>query len=312
MSWSSRTSLRRTSAIAALGGCALVLAGCGSSAPTSAKGTIAIVAAEDQYGNVAAQVGGRYVSVTSIETNPNTDPHDYEATPSVAATVSTARIVIQNGLGYDSWMGDIESASPSSSRLVIVVQDLLGRKDDTANPHLWYFPMTMPTLANALASRLSRLQPGHAAYFFANERRFDASLSPWLRAIAQFRHRFAGVPVATTEPVADALLQAMGLTDLTPWSLQADIMNGVDPSPQDISFQQGLFGAHRVRVFVYNQQVTDPLTQSFVADARGAHVPVVGVYETMPTPGYDYQSWMLAEVDALTRAVAKGTSTTVL
>jgi zinc/manganese transport system substrate-binding protein len=295
-----------------LGACACLLCACGISAPSAAKGTIAIVAAENQYGDVAAQVGGRYVSVSSIETNPNTDPHDYEVTSSVAETVSAARIVIENGVGYDTWMSDVVSASPSSSRDVIVVQHLLGLGDDTANPHLWYRTETMPAVARTLTAELSRLQPSHAAYFHSNERRFVASLAPWLDAIAQFRHRFPGVAVATTEPVADYLLDALGVTNLTPWSLQADIMNGVDPSPQDISFQQGLLGGRRVKVFVVNQQVTDPLTQGFVADARGSHVPVVGVYETMPTPGYDYQSWMLAEVQALTRAVAQGTSTSAL
>jgi zinc/manganese transport system substrate-binding protein len=86
-------------------------------------------------------------------------------------------------------------------------------------------------------------------------------------------------------------------------------MNGVDPSPQDVSVQSGLFSRHEVKVFVYNQQVTDTLTQTFISDARSAHIPVVGVYETMPTPGFTYQSWMLAEVNALQKAVADGTST---
>jgi zinc/manganese transport system substrate-binding protein len=304
-------SVRGTSVLAGLVVGAL-LSGCGTSVLAVGKGTIAVVAAENQYGDVASQIGGRYVSVTSVETNPNTDPHAYEVTSSVAATVAAARIVIQNGVGYDAWMGEIESASPSASRDVLVVQRLLGLSDATANPHLWYRPATMPAVARALTAELSHLQPAHAAYFEANERRFIASLVPWFRAVAEFRHRFPNVEVATTEPVADFLLQAMDVVNATPWSLQSDVMNGVDPSPQDISFQQGLFDGHRVQALLYNQQVTDPLTQSFVADAKHAHVPIVGVYETMPTPGFDYQSWMLAEVEAMTRAIAHDTSTTTL
>ncbi len=288
---------------------ALAVAGCGSAAASAGPGQIVAVGAENEYADVISQIGGRYVSVTAIESNPNTDPHTFEASPSVAQTVAQARLVVQNGVGYDTYMNKIESASPSSSRRVIDVQKLLGLPDSTPNPHLWYIPRTMPAVAAALVGDLSAIQPSHAAYFAANAKRFDASLQPWYRALRQFAARYPRTPVATTEPVGDYMLQAADTVNLTPFAFQADVMNGVDPSPQDVTLQDGLFSGHRVKVFLYNQQVTDSLTQSFLADARRYGVPVVGVYETMPTPGYDYQSWMLAEVDALQRAVADHVST---
>ena len=167
----------------------------------------------------------------------------------------------------------------------------------------------MPTAAKAIASALSSLLPAHAQYFQANLATFDASLSPWLTAISSFKSQYKGVAAATTEPVADYLLQAMGIDNLTPFRFQADIMNGVDPAPQDITLEQHLFSDHNVKVFCYNQQVVDALTISIRAAAQRAGVPVVGVYETMPTPGYNYQSWMLAEVNAIRQAVATGKST---
>ena len=206
-------------------------------------------------------------------------------------------------------MGQIESASPSSSRKVINVQKLLGLPASTPNPHLWYKPTTMPTVASALVADLSALQPAHAAYFEANARAFDASLQPWLKALREFGKRYPGTAVATTEPVGDYMLEAAGIENLTPFSMQADIMNGTDPAPQDVTLQQSLLAGHRVKAFVHNQQVTSSLTESFVADAKQRGIPVVGVYETMPTPGYDYQSWMLAEVRALEEAVGQGIST---
>ena len=289
---------------------ALVVSGCGSATSSSGSGaTIAAVGAENQYADVIAQIGGRYVKVSAVESNPNTDPHSFEASPSVAQDVASASLVVQNGVGYDSYMNQIESASPSSSRKVIDVQHLLGLPDSTANPHLWYLPATMPAVAKALVADLSSLQPAHAAYFQANAARFDRSLQPWLTALAQFRSRYPNTPVATTEPVGDYLLQAAGTENLTPFSLQADIMNGTDPAPQNVSLQTSLFSQHRVKVLVYNQQVADSLTQSFLADAARYGIPVVGVYETMPVPGYHYQTWMLAEVQALQRAVAQHVST---
>jgi zinc/manganese transport system substrate-binding protein len=304
-------------AMAAALAVAATLAGCGSSSTSSAKasgipaGRIVAVGAENQYANVISQIGGKYVTVSAIMSDPNTDPHTFEASPSVAQVVSAAKLVVQNGVGYDTFMNKIESASPSSSRKVIDAQALLGLPDSTRNPHLWYDPATMPKVAGALVKDLSALAPSHASYFAANAKRFEASLQPWLSAIAAFKRDHPGTPVATTEPVGDYMLEAAGTDNKTPWNLQADIMNGVDPAPQDISLQDNLFKDHAVKAFLYNQQVTDTLTQSFLKQAAKYHVPVVGVYETMPT-GYNYQSWMLAEVNALKRAVTSGKSTTKL
>ena len=232
---------------------------------------ITAVAAENQYGNVIAQVGGRYVSVSSLLTNPNTDPHTFEASPQVAREVASARLLIQNGLGYDSFMDSIESASPGQDRDVINVQRLLHLPDSTPNPHLWYDPGTMPKVADAIAVDLAAIDPAHAAYYRANAAAFTRSLGGWYSALAALKLGDPGTPVATTEPVALA--------------------------------------GRKVRAFVYNVQVTDPLTQSLIALAKASGVPVVGVYETMPQPGFSYQSWMLAEAAALKSAITTRTST---
>ena len=250
------------------------------------------------------QVGGGYVQASAIMSNPNTDPHSFEASIAVAREVGNARLVVQNGIGYDGFMNTIESAVPSSGRTVIDVQRLLGLPDSTPNPHLWYDPATMPRVADAIAAALSAIQPSHAAYFAANAAAFAASLKPLTAAIASFKAAYPGATVAMTEPVADYLLTALGADNLTPWTFQADMMNGVDPSPQNVAAQRALFTQHKVRVFLYNQQVTDTFTQSFITLAEQNHIPVVGVYETMPAPGYDYQTWMRTEVQDLRNAVA--------
>ncbi len=302
---------RRTVAAALAVAAGLLATACSASSasPDAPGGQVVAVGAENEYANVIGQIGGKYVRVTAIESNPNTDPHTFEASPSVAQAVSAAQLVVQNGIGYDTYMNKIEAAAPSSTRKVIVVQNLLGLPDSTPNPHLWYSPRTMPAVARAVANDLSGMQPAHAGYFAANLRKFDASLQPWYQAIAKFKAAYPGTPVAVTEPVGDYMLQAIGAKVLTPFTFQADIMNGVDPSPQDVSLEDSLFSSHKVKVFVYNQQVTDSLTASFLSQARKDGIPVVGVYETMPVPGYDYQSWMLAEVQAMTKAVTSKIST---
>ncbi len=295
-------------------GLALLASACSSSSSSASGssdpgGKIVAVGAENEYADVIQQVGGQYVQVSAIMSNPNTDPHTFEASASVARVVSAAQLVVQNGVGYDTFMNTIENAAPNSSRKVIVVQDLLGLPADTPNPHLWYKPGTMPAVANAVAADLAALQPAHASYFKANAAAFISSLTAWNNAIAAFKAKYPDTPVATTEPVADYMLQAAGADNLTPWAFQADIMNGTDPSAQDVAVERSLFTQHKVKVFLYNQQVTDSLTESFITLAQSNGIPVVGVYETMPVPGYDYQSWMLAEVQDLQKAVTGKIST---
>lgn len=283
-------------------------AGSGPAPAANSSATITAVGAENEYANVIGQVGGKYVHVSAIESNPNTDPHTFEASASVANLISSAGLVVQNGVGYDTYMNKIEAAAPNSGRKVIDVQHLLGLPDSTPNPHLWYKPSTMPVVANAMAADLASLEPAHAAYFRANARTFISSLAGWNGAIAAFKAKYGGTPVATTEPVADYMLQAVGADNETPFTFQANIMNGVDLPAQSVALEKNLFTQHKVKAFLYNQQVTSALTQSFIALAHRSGIPVVGVYETMPAPGYDYQSWMLTEVRDLQKAVSSKTS----
>ena len=306
-------SVARTAALSFAAAAATALLATACSAATAAGNagsgaSIQAIGAENEYANVIQQIGGKYVQVTAIMSNPNTDPHTFEASASVGRLVNAAQLVVQNGVGYDTFMNTIENAVPDSSRKVIVVQQLLGLPDSTPNPHLWYKPDTMPAVADAIAADLAALQPAHAPYFRAKAAAFIRSLAAWTGAIAAFKAKYPATPVATTEPVADYLLQAAGADNLTPWAFQADIMNGTDPSAQDVAAQRSLFTERKVKVFLYNRQVTDSLTESFISLARANGIPVVGVYETMPGPGYHYQSWMQAEIRDLQRAVADHTS----
>jgi zinc/manganese transport system substrate-binding protein len=294
-----------------IGVAASALTGCAAQ-PAASNGTIVAVGAENQYTSVIAQIGGRYVDASSVMSNPNTDPHTFEASARVAASISSASLVVQNGLGYDSFMDKIESSSSSEHRTVISAQKVLGLSDSTRNPHLWYSPRTMPAVARSIAGALAKIQPEHRAYFEANLTRFTRSMKVLTERIASFRSAHPAVAVATTEPVADYLLEAAGVRNLTPWALQAAIMNDTDPAPQDVAKQDSLLSGKHVKVFVYNQQVTDSITVKYLALAKANHVPVVGVYETMPTDGYSYQQWMEAELAALDRAISTGKSTVKL
>ena len=293
----------------------LVLAGCAtgtsSTAPAATADSspkITVVTGENEYADVVQQIGGDRVDVSAILSDPNTDPHTFEASASVAKEIAGAKLIVQNGLGYDDFMSDLEKASPDESRSVIVAQDVLGLPDSTDNPHLWYDPKTMPAVAKAVADTLSELDPASADAFHANLATFTASLSDWTDALSAFAEDHPKTPVAVTEPVADFMLDAADADVETPWNLQAAIMNDTDPSAQDSATQDALFTGKQVKVFLYNQQVTDDTTDKYLQLAKDNGIPVVGVYETMPA-NHHYQDWMLDEVKALETAVTQGTST---
>ncbi|PZE76181.1 cation ABC transporter substrate-binding protein [Curtobacterium sp. MCBD17_019] len=284
------------------------LTGCSQSASTGSNGKIVVVGAENEYSDVAAQIGGKYVAAKAIMSNPNTDPHTFEASASVAKELSSAQLLVQNGLGYDDFMTKLAKASPNASRKVIVAQHVLGLPDSTRNPHLWYDPKTMPAVAERIAADLGSMQPSHKQYFQHNLATFKRSLETWTNQLASFKQSHGDAPVAVTEPVADYALQAAGVDIKTPWSLQSAIMNDTDPSPQNSAAQDALFTGKQVKAFLYNQQVTDSITSHYLSLAHDNGIPVVGVYETMPT-GYHYQKWMEAELTALQKALTSGTST---
>lgn len=299
----------RVGVLGAMGSLILLgLAGCGPTPRASAPGVIFAIGAENEYANVIQQVGGRYVSVVSFMNNPSTDPHVYEASTTDAIDVAKAALIVQNGLGYDSFMNNLEQASERQGRIILTVANALGYPSNTENPHLWYKPSTMPRVAALVADDLGRIEPAHRAYFLKRAARFHQSLMSWQLAVTRLKAQFAGQSVAVTEPVADYLLQASDLHIATPWAFQAAVMNGTDPSPEDVQIEDNLIIHHKVDFLAYNQQAVDAATERLLTLAHQYQVPVVGVYETMPLH-YTYQQWMLAEVAAFRKAIVQHVST---
>lgn len=255
-----------------------------------------IVAAEQVYGDVAAQIAGPGAVVHSILTNPDQDPHLFEASPGVARALAGARIVILNGLDYDPWMKGLLAANPVPGRVVLDAGALAGQKTG-ANPHVWYLPATMPALSHALEDALAAADPAGAAGYRARAAAFRASLAPIAARIAALHARFAGAPVTATEPVFGDLLDAVGLADRNR-DFQIAVMNDTEPGASAIARFEADLRDHRVRLLVYNSQASDPIAAHMQSLAKAAHIPVLGVTETEP-PGQSYQRWVLGELDAL-------------
>ena len=280
---------------------ALLLALAALTDTRAAVGKITIVTAENFYGDVAQQIGGDQVSVVSILSNPDQDPHLFETAPSVVREIAAAQLVIYNGADYDPWMERLLKVTPKPGRVVIVAADLMHRKAGD-NPHLWYDPATMPTVAKALAAALSDADPVHADQYTTGLRAFLTSLQPLSDKVAAIRGKYGGAIVAATEPVFGYMANELHLT-LLEQRFQLSIMNNTEPSVGDLAAFERDLKTHKIQVLFYNKQASDKIVQHLVNLAHAANIPVVGVTETCP-PGLSYQNWMLSELDATEAALA--------
>jgi zinc/manganese transport system substrate-binding protein len=262
---------------------------------------IAVLAAENFYGDVAQQVGGDWVSVTSILSNPAQDPHLFETAPSVIREIAAAQVVIYNGADYDPWVERVLKVTPKPGRVVIVAAELMHKKPGD-NPHLWYDPATMPAIAKALAAALSAADPVHANDYVTGLHAFLATLQPLNDKINEIRGKYQGTIVAATEPVFGYMAAALGLT-MIERKLQLSIMNNTEPGVGDLIAFESDLKTHKVRMLFYNKQASDKIVQHIVSLARTDNIPVVGVTETCP-PNLSYQNWMLSELNNTETALA--------
>ncbi|MCK9921451.1 zinc ABC transporter substrate-binding protein [Frankia sp. AgPm24] len=294
---------------------ALTLAACGSGsaagstvgtgAPTTggAAGAVKVVAAENVWGDITRQIGGSHVSATSIISDPNTDPHQYETDARDAAAVSSAAFVIENGLGYDDFADRLLKAGPNSTRKVLSIAKAVGAGGDNPNPHLWYNPAYVVTAAHTIETRLATEDPADAATFRTNLTRFLAGEAQVAATIRQIRTRYAGAPIAYTERVPGYLVTAAGLTLATPASFSQSIEDGNDPSPVDTAAFDAALTGRKVRVLLYNGQVTSPITEQARALAKANGIPVIGVTETLPPDEKDFQTWQNDQAKAILGAL---------
>jgi len=263
-------------------------------------GQITVVAAENFYGDIARQIGGDRVAVVSIMNNPDQDPHLFETTPAVVRQLAGAQIVILNGANYDPWMDKLLAATPRAGRTVISAAQLTGRRPGD-NPHLWYDPVTMPRVATALAEALAKADKSHASDYATRLRATLTALERIAQRVAELKAKHAGTAVTATEPVFGPMTEALGLI-MRNQRFQLAMMNDTEPSARDVAAFEKDLRERKVKVLIYNSQVSEKLTERLRDIADKAKVPVVGVTETMPQ-NVSFEDWVLGELDALDKAL---------
>jgi len=270
--------------------------------PASAA-TLSVVAAENFYGDIVSQIGGSRVSVVSIMSDPNVDPHEYESNVGDAKAVSTADLVIENSGGYDDWMDKLLGASTAPKRVVLKGFDLATKKIPD-NEHVWYDPNNVGVIAGTILATLKKLDPAGSAEFDKNYQAFQASLGRVLTQIRQLKASKAGTPVGLTETIFQYPAQLIGLSILTPEEFQKAVAEGDDPPADSVVQAESQILSKKVKVLIYNEQTVTPATTKLQDDAKKAGIPVVPVTETMPV-GSHYQKWMADQLDVLQKALSQ-------
>jgi zinc/manganese transport system substrate-binding protein len=290
---------------------AVACAGCGfevSRTGSVARGTLRVVAAENVWGNIAAQLGGTRVHVTSVISSPSVDPHAYEPTAADARAFADAQLVIVNGIGYDPWAPRLVAANPVDGRIVLDVGDLVG-VDPGGNPHRWYSPSNVHRIVAAIAAGYAKLDPKHTAYFRGRKTRFETrDIAPYEQAIRKIRRAYRGVPVGASESIFEPLASALGLRLITPSSFLKAISEGTEPTAADKKTIDEQVASGRIRVWVYNSQNTTPDVDRITDAARANRIPVTTVTETLVPPTASFQSWQVRQLTALAAALRRATS----
>ena len=289
-------------------GCAL-LAACTTAASGAAgsggRGSvIQVVAAENFWGSIASQIGGRHVHVISIITNPNTDPHSYEPTAADARTIAGAQFMIENGIGYDPWAARL-LASDKTSATVLDVGTLLGVPDG-GNPHRWYNPSDVHAVIRQITADLSKLDPAAKSYFANQRARFDTvALARYHALIAAIKARYNGTPVGASESIFAMLAPALGLKLITPYSFLKAISEGTEVTAADKLTIDHQISHHLIKVYIYNSQNVTPDVQAQLAEVKASHIPTATITETLVPAAASYQAWQVRELQGIQAALAK-------
>jgi zinc/manganese transport system substrate-binding protein len=297
------------SLLAALVAVCVLLAGCGDSGSGTSSGKLQVVAAEDFWGSIAAQLGGDQVKVTSIVTNPAADPHDYEPTSEDARTMAGAQMAIVNGIGYDEWASKLLAANPGSDRVELTVGDLLGLKDGD-NPHQWYSPTSVQRVIDQITADYEQADPGHDSYFDRQRTSFETvGLAEYHSLISRIKAGYAETPVGASESIFEPLAPALGLNLITPKGFMDAIAEGTEPTPADKATTDDQIAGSRIEVWVYNSQNATPDVQRLNDAAKAAAIPIATVTETLTPEGASFQAWMSRELRGLQAALARSGGT---
>jgi zinc/manganese transport system substrate-binding protein len=272
---------------------------------TVSDGVIQVVAAENFWGNIAAQLGGTHVKVISIVTDPNADPHEFETNTADALDFAHANYVVLNGAGYDTWGQKLLTANPSNGRKILNVADLLG-KTEGDNPHFWYDPDYVQQVITQITSDYQSLDPADTAYFSAQQTALENAFTPYRQLIQSIKQNYGGTQIGGTESIVVYIADVLGLDLISPPDFMNAVSEGNDPPTQSVAAFEQQINQKQIAVLIYNNQTATAVTTNLKQLATAQDIPVVGISETMEPPDTTFQNWQYTQLTALQNALSTG------
>ena len=267
---------------------------------------VQVLAVENFYASLVNQIGGQCVNTTTILSDPDADPHEFQPAASDVRAYQGAQLVVEDGLGYDDFSDKI-IATLSTQPALVKAGDVVGLQVG-ANPHVWYSAGYVDQIRAAIVAKLKQLNPQAAAYYDAQSAALDQQFATYHNLLNQITSEFAHTPVGATESIFVDMAYTTGLDLITPPEFMQAMSEGNDPSARDIATFQNQITHHQIKVLVYNTQTVTSLTEQLKALAQQNNIPIVGVSETMPFGAQTFQGWHANQLELLLQALQKATS----
>ncbi|MGP9724924.1 metal ABC transporter solute-binding protein, Zn/Mn family [Corynebacterium sp. AOP40-9SA-29] len=320
----------------------------GADSASADNGGIRIVASTSTWGDIAQQVvddaadaadgdaDAADITVDTILSGTDDDPHEYEATARDIATIRDADIVVGNGAGYDNWLTDnagddsevitaaplgddhdhdhgdehTQDATDAAASEASEASDDADASDDghdhgsgilegEDNPHVWFDMDLVADFADDLAAHLNDLDDS-----------FPAEATGVREMTDEFTTRIAELPhahVVLTEPVAGLLLKGSEVHDVTPEGFAQTVLNEGEPSVADLATTRDLVADGEADALITNTQSESQASRQLTDAAEDNDVPVINVTETPGTSGgsqQDYADYVDAVITDLEDALS--------
>ena len=262
--------------------------GCQGSTTTPAtdSGTsIQVVAAEGVWGDIAGELGGTQVHVTTIESAATPDSAEYEPTAADTKVIGAAQVFILTGAGLDPWANQAAGADPGIGRLDVNVGDEVGVAPG-GDPYLWFNTSYVRTAARQIEADYIKLRPDQTTYFQQQEESFEqGALTTDQNLAGTISTKYGGTQVGACTPLGSALATQLGLKSDDP--VTAAQITG-----------------REVKLLLCDAQKPGPVSQALLTAAEKAGIPVVMLSETLEPTGATYQQWMSGQLQEIEQALS--------
>jgi zinc/manganese transport system substrate-binding protein len=275
-----------------------------AASPASAQDRLNVVASFSILGDLARNVGGDRVNVTTL-VGPNGDVHVYSPTPADAKKTADAKLVIVNGLGLEGWLPRLVQSSGNKAVIATATEGIAPlKRGSNADPHAWQSVANAKTYVGNVRAALSAADPADAEVFKTNT---DAYLAKLDALEHEVREAIAQIPqgrrkVISTHSSFGYFAAAYGIEFIAPLGVSTES----EASARDIAAIITQIKTAKIPA-VFLENISDPRLIQRIAAETGARVGGTLYSDSLTDEKGDaptYIEMVRHNIKALTRALA--------